>query len=349
MINQKNKPNLLIPVTPEEKQALAGIKETFKSSLLSIMEKNNQLNAKFDLAAVWPETDDLPTLYSQLSDLKHCLDSFRPIAPETIMDMEGSWDIQYTYESNRIEGNSLTLDETLHVIEKGLTIGGKPLNDHLEAINHQDAIHYIRDLVEGNAARNNQFSERTLLNIHNLILKGIRDRDAGSYRRQPVYILQSDGKRHEFPDAYLLPKLVEDYFIFYNENKVTMHPVEMAAHLHQRLVNIHPFIDGNGRTSRLVMNLYLLQQGYPITIIDSEMDKRQEYYRILGEYQSVSDGDSKPFELFVAQKVKDALFEYLQFLSADQNDDAKDKGYFFFKKIAPHLPSELKPNKNIND
>ncbi len=344
MINQKNKPNLLIPVTPEEQQALAGIKKTFKSSLHAIMEKNNQLNAKFNLTTVWPETDDLPTLYSQLSELKHCLDSFHPIAPETIMDMEALWDIQYTYESNRIEGNSLTLDETLHVIEKGLTIGGKPLNDHLEAINHQDAIHYIRDFVEGNAARNSQFTERTLLTIHALILKGIRDRDAGHYRRQPVYILQSDGKRHEFPDAYLLPKLVEDYFIFYNENKEEMHPVEMAAHLHQRLVNIHPFIDGNGRTSRLVMNLHLLQQGYPIAIIDSEMDKRQAYYRILGEYQSVSDSDSKPFELFVAQKAKDALFEYLQFLSADQNDDAIDKGYYFFKKIASHLP-----NKNTND
>ena len=338
----------LIPVTPEEQQALAGIKDTFKSALYAIMQQNKQLNATFDLATVWPETDHLPTLYSQLSDLKQCLDSFRPITPETIMDMQALWDIQYTYESNRIEGNSLTLDETLHVIEKGLTIGGKPLNDHLEAINHQEAIHYIRDLVERNTTRSSPFTEHTLLTLHHLILKGIRDRDAGSYRRQPVYILQSNGNRHEFPAAYLLPKLVEDYLIFYNEKKSTMHPVEMAAHLHQRLVNIHPFIDGNGRTSRLVMNLHLLQQGYPITIIDSAMDKRQEYYRILGEYQSVSGGDSKPFELFVAQKVKDALFEYLQFLSADQNDDAKNKGYYFFKKIEPYLTN---PNayKNTND
>ena len=153
------------------------------------------------------------------------------------------------------------------------------MNDHLEAINHQEAIHYIRDFVEKSAEKNvegqgrdKQFTEYILLSIHNLILKGIRDRDAGSYRRQAVYILQSNGKRHEFPDVYLLPKLIEDYFIFYNEYKGTMHPVEMATHLHQRLVNIHPFIDGNGRTSRLVMNLYLLQQGYPITIIDSQMD-----------------------------------------------------------------------------
>lgn len=344
MVNQRNTPDPLIPVTPKEQQELIGIKAHFNSLLQSIMEESKQFNAKFDLSKVWPATEDLPTLYKQLDELKCCLDSFRPISPATIQDMQETWDIQYTYDSNRIEGNSLTLDETLHVIEKGLTIGGKPLNDHLEAINHQEAIHYIRDLVDSDTV----YNERTLLNIHALILKGIRDRDAGNYRRQPVFILQSDAKRHEFPDAYLVPKLIEDYFIFYNENKEVMHPVEMAAHLHQRLVNIHPFIDGNGRTSRLVMNLHLLKSGYPISIIDSEMDKRQEYYRILGEYRGVAEGDSKPFELFVAQKVKDALFEYLQFLSADQNDDGKDKGYTFFKTIEPYLDS---PNtdKNTNN
>jgi Fic family protein len=326
-------PDILVPITPDEKKKLADIKSDFNALLHSIMEKSKQLNTKFDLYQIWPETNDLETLYVQLTDLKRCLDSFRPISHATIQDMQNTRDIQYTYESNHIEGNSLTLDETLHVIEKGLTIGGKPLNDHLEAINHQDAIHYIRELSNRGA----EFNERTLLNIHALILKGIRERDAGNYRKQPVFILQSTGKRHEFPDTYLLPKLIEDYFIFYNENKDKMHPVEMAAHLHQRLVNIHPFIDGNGRTSRLVMNLHLLKHGYPISIIDSEMEKRREYYRILGAYQSVAEGDSKPFELFVGQKVKDALFEYLQFLSADQNEDGKDKGYYFFKRIKSYL------------
>ncbi len=328
-----NTPDLLIPVTPEEEQALVAIKAHFYASLQAIMDESKQWNAKFDLAKVWPATEDLPTLYHQLDELKCCLDSFRPIAPATIQDMQNIWDIQYTYESNCIEGNSLTLDETRHVIEKGLTIGGKPLNDHLEAINHQEAIHYIREL----AARDSHFNERTLLNIHALILKGIRERDAGSYRRQPVFILQSDGQRHEFPDVYLLPKLVEDYFLFYHDNKDDMHPVAMAAHLHQRLVNIHPFIDGNGRTSRLVMNLHLLQHGYPVSIIDSEMEKRQVYYRLLSEYRGIADGDSKPFELFVAQKVKASLFEYLHFLCADQNEEAENKGYYFFKKIEPHL------------
>ncbi len=321
--------NLLIPVTSDEQQELAGIKEYFYTLLHTAMEGSKHLNATFDLSKVWPETTDLPTLYDQLSELKHCLDSFRPISPETIQNMQESRDIEYTYESNRIEGNSLTLDETLHVIEKGLTIGGKPLNDHLEAINHLEAIHYIRTLADQDA----DFNERTLLTIHALILKHIRDRDAGLYRRQPVFILQSDGKRHEFPGAYLVPKLIEDYFIFYNEQKDQMHPVKMAAYLHQRLVNIHPFIDGNGRTSRLVMNLHLLRYGYPVSIIDSQVEKRQEYYKILSQYQGVADGDSRPFEFFVAQKVKEALFQYLQFLSADQNEDASTKGFYFFRKL----------------
>lgn len=321
--------NLLQPINPNQQQELDRIKEQFISKTMQIMQNTNQVNAKIDLSQIWQHTEDLPTLYDQLTDLKKSLDSFRPIPVSTIQDMQEQLDIQYTYESNRIEGNSLTLDETLHVIEKGLTIGGKPLADHLEAINHQQAIYYIRDLAK-DGKELNQFK---LLNIHSLVLKGIRDNDAGRYRSQPVFILKSDGEKYEFPPAYLVSKLMEDYFIFYNENKDNIHPVAMSANLHQKLVNIHPFIDGNGRTSRLVMNLHLLQSGYPITIIDSEMDKRQEYYRILGEYQSSDNADSKPFELFIAQKVKESLFEYLHFLSGDISDESKNKGYYFFKKI----------------
>jgi len=128
--------------------------------------------------------------------------------------------------------------------------------------------------------------------------------------------------------------LMEDFFVFFNENKNTLHPVEMAAHLHQKLVNIHPFIDGNGRTSRLVMNLYLFQHGYPVTVIDSEMSKRKEYYTVLSNYRGViSGGDSKPFQLFVAQKTKESLIEQLNFFSQDGTDEGKEKGYQFFKKV----------------
>lgn len=333
MDKHKNKSSASPSVTAIEHGELGSLKERFKSSLIAIMDETNSYTAKLDLTEIWPPTQDLPQLYAQLAELKQCLDSFRPIPENTIRDMQATWDIQYTYESNRIEGNSLTLDETQYVLEKGLTIGGKPLADHLEAINHKDAIEYIRDLSESDA----DFNKHELLNIHTLILKGIRDEDAGNLRNTAVYVLQSSGSKHEFPSSYLLPQLLDDYFAFYNDNKDTLHPVEMAAHLHQQLVNIHPFIDGNGRTARLVMNLYLLQQGYPITIIDSEMEKRQEYYRILGQYQGVAEGDSAPFEVFVANKVKDSLFEYLHFLSADQSPESEDKGLLYFKKIEPYL------------
>ena len=146
--------------------------------------------------------------------------------------------------------------------------------------------------------------------------------------------MQQDGSKHEFPQPYILPKLMEDFFRFFDENNNTMHPVEMAAHLHQKLVNIHPFIDGNGRTSRLVMNLYLFQRGYPVTVIDSEMSKRKEYYNVLSNYRGViSGGDSQPFQLFVAQKAKESLIEQLNFFSQDGTDEGKEKGYQFFKKI----------------
>ena len=326
-------PNTFTPLSSEQKDELTKIKEQYKTSLLAIMSDNNQYNAQLDLSLIWEPTEHLPTLYTQLSDLKICLDSFRPISPETLGNRQDMVDVQYTYESNRIEGNSLTLDETQYVIQKGLTIGGKTLNEHLEAINHQEAIHYIRDLSQ----RPIELSEKELLTIHSLILQGIRDREAGRHRRQAVYVLQSGGKRHEFPDAYLIPKLMEDYFIFFNENKATLHPVEMASHLHQRLVNIHPFIDSNGRTARLMMNLSLLQTGYPITIIDSEMSKKLDYYRILSEYQGVSDSDSQPFELFIAKKVKEALFDYLYFLASAHNPESENKDYIFFKKIQPYL------------
>jgi Fic family protein len=227
-----------------------------------------------------------------------------------VKNLNKELDIKYTYESNCIEGNSLTLGETDQVINTGLTIGVKPLVDHLEAINHQEAIQYIRELAKDEI----ELSEREIKNVHSLILKGIQDEHKGQYKKQPVFVMQQDGSKHEFPQPYILPKLMEDFFLFFNENKNTLHPVEMAAHLHQKLVNIHPFIDGNGRTSRLIMNLYLFQHGYPVTVIDSEMSKRKEYYTVLSNYRGViSGGDSKPFQLFVAQKAKESLIEQLNF------------------------------------
>lgn len=320
-------------LTAVEREELFSIRDTFNTNLIEIMKETNQNQANMDLSLVWQETDNLTVLYEQLSDLKKCLDSFRPFEPNMLKNYIEATEVQYTYDSNRIEGNSLTLAETEQVIRKGLTIGGKPLNDHLEAINHQQAIHYIRELVQQNI----ELSEREIKNIHALILKSIMDSEAGAYRKVPVYILNTDGHRHDFPQPYLVPKLMEDFFIFFNENKDKLHPVAMASNLHQKLVNIHPFIDGNGRTSRLVMNLFLIQNGYPIAIIDSETSKRKTYYSLLADYQSEKADNSKPFELFIAQKVKESLFEQLNFFSQDMTDEGLKKGYYFFKKIEPYL------------
>ena len=325
-----NTPKITSSLTASQKAELTALKARFNLSLMDMMNTTGKYTAHLDLLALWPETNNLSELYNQLTDLNECLDSFRPFNPSMLKNLNQELDIKYTYESNCIEGNSLTLGETDQVINTGLTIGGKPLVDHLEAINHQEAILYIRDV----AKQNIELSIREIQNIHSLVLKGIQDQHAGQFRKQPVFVMQQNGSKHEFPQPFILPKLMEDFFLFFNEKKNTMHPVEMAAHLHQKLVNIHPFIDGNGRTSRLVMNLYLFKHGYPVTVIDSEMSKRKEYYTVLSNYRGViSGGDSEPFQLFVAQKTKESLIEQLNFFSQDGTEEGKEKGFKFFDKV----------------
>ena len=210
--------------------------------------------------------------------------------------------IEYTYESNRIEGNTLTLQETQLVIEKGLTIGGKPLKEHLEAINHNEAIDFIGELVK----KESVLDESTLKQIHSIILKSIDRENAGVYRKVPVLI---SGSTHTPPQPYLLQKLMEDYFQFYEESRKSMHPVVLAAEMHERLVTIHPFIDGNGRTSRLVMNLILLQHGYPIANIRGDSESRLKYYDALE--RSREDNKTAFIEL-VADSVKQMIERLLK-------------------------------------
>ena len=317
----------MVPVSLEQKQELAELREHFNHVILELMDTNT-----FNLFQVYPETDNLDELYNQLTDLKKCLDSFRPFNPAQVQHLREIFDTEYTYESNAIEGNSLTLSETQDVLKHGLTIAGKPMKDHLEAINHQEAIEYLHDLVSSETP----FSERALLNLHEIILRGIDRENAGRFRRNEVFIIERGGKRHNFPKARMVFKLIEDYIIFFEENKSSMHPVKLSAQLHHRLVNIHPFIDGNGRTARLAMNLILQQAGYPITILESEHAKRYAYYDALTEFHKT--GDYASFELLISQYVKKWCFEYLDILSGDISEHNEDKGYYYFKKIEPFLP-----------
>ncbi len=187
--------------------------------------------------------------------------------------------VEYTYESNRIEGSSLTLQETALVIQKGITVSGKSLREHLEAINHYEAIGLIKAIAENNEP----FNERTLKDIHALVLRGIDAENAGRYRTVNVRIA---GSRHIPVEALQVQERMDEYFGFYEKQKHILHPVLLSAHLHEKLVTIHPFIDGNGRTARLVMNLVLLQSGYTLVNIAGNNDSRLKYYNALDRCQT---------------------------------------------------------------
>lgn len=246
---------------------------------------------------------DLSQLLSEIDALKVKLDQLRQYDSYRIAQ---ALELEYTFESNKIEGNTLTLKETDLVINEGLTISGKSMREHLEVINHQEAIYYIKDLVE----RNISINEKELLIIHNLILRGIQPEYAGTYRNVQVMI---KGSKHMPPQPFLVAKKMEEYFEWFEINQHELHPVILAAELHERLVTIHPFIDGNGRTSRLIMNLILLKNGYVIANIKGEYESRMAYYEALEKVQV--DNDKESFLKLVATVEKECLQRYLSILS----------------------------------
>ena len=233
--------------------------------------------------------------YEKLDKLKDRLNEYRENEHPKITK---ALEIKYTYESNKIEGNTLTLQETALVVEKGLTIGGKTMTEHLEVINHTQAITFIKDLAQSK----NTISERDILQIHSLILQGIDKPNAGVYRKVPVMI---SGAKHKPPQPFLVLKQMEDLMLWYNENKEVLHPVELSAEMHERLVTIHPFIDGNGRTSRLLMNLILLQNGYPIAILKGDDKSRLGYYNALELAQT--ENNKKVFIELIAKNIEDSM------------------------------------------
>lgn len=242
----------------------------------------------------------------QIDELKARLASARPLPKAALHKIEEALAIEYTYESNRIEGNTLTLQETALVIEEGLTIGGKSLREHLEAINHNEAIAFIKDIAQGEEP----ITERTILQIHALILRGIDRQNAGRYRTVPVLI---SGSRHVPPQPYLIEKQMEDFLLRFREMESEgIHPVDIAAYLHDELVRIHPFIDGNGRTSRLLMNLYLLRHGYVMVLLKGDAESKLAYYKALET--SHVDKNPAPFRQLVEEAELAALQRYIQLI-----------------------------------
>ena len=267
---------------------------------LQLAEAETIYNAAFKRR---PFSKNLQAILVEIDSLKKELDNFRQFDSFRIAQ---ALELEYTFESNKIEGNTLTLRETDLVVNEGLTVSGKSMREHLEAINHQEAISYIKQLLD----RNFSLNERELLTIHNLILRGIIPEEAGKYRKVQVLI---KGSSHVPPQPFLVAKAMEDYFIWFLENKNKMHPIILAAEMHERLVTIHPFIDGNGRTSRLVMNLILLQHGYVIANIKGDYDTRMSYYKALEIAQT--SNNKEDFLLFIAQTEKQCLERYLHIIS----------------------------------
>jgi len=270
--------------------------DEFALKAMALAEEQIRYNANFTRKSI---SKNLQSLLDEIDGLKKKLDGFRTLDSFRISQ---ALELEYTFESNRIEGNTLTLRETDLVINEGLTISGKSMREHLEAINHQEAIGYIKQLME----RNFSLNERELLTIHNLILRGIIPEDAGRYRRVQVMI---KGSTHMPPQPFMVAKEMEDYFLWYEANKTKVHPIILAAEMHERLVTIHPFIDGNGRTSRLIMNLILLQNGFVIGNIKGGYDTRMQYYQALETAQT--SNNKEDFLLFIAQVEKESLERYL--------------------------------------
>jgi len=238
-----------------------------------------------------------------LDKQKERLSSLRPLSKDILQQLHQWLDVELTYNSNAIEGNTLTRNETALILEQGLTIKGKSFNEHLEAINHKDALDYLRKLLD---AKKYEVTHNDVKHIHYLILEKIDTQNAGNYRNVPIRIT---GSEHIFPNPMKVSVLMTQ-FLYDFHTKWKLHPVLMAIKAHFELVHIHPFIDGNGRTARLLMNLILMQSGFPATVI-SKRD-RNKYINALEIAHTEGNLDS--FINFVIDSIEKSFNQYFQII-----------------------------------
>lgn len=244
------------------------------------------------------------SLLSQIDLKKQELDKKRPLTEGEVARLNEEFAVEYTYNSNAIEGNTLTLRET-DLVLKGLTIDKKPLKDHLEVIGHKEAFDFVRELVEKEADLN----ENVIKQIHYLVLSD-KIQDRGVYRRVPVKIM---GATNEPVQPYLIePKMNE---LMHNYKKNTEHIVSKLARFHIEFESIHPFIDGNGRTGRLLVNLELMKAGYPP--IDIKFKDRLTYYKAFDDYHEKHS--TKTMENLFSKYLNERLQHYLDILSDGNN------------------------------
>lgn len=240
----------------------------------------------------------LKRLTSSLAELNR----HRPLKASTLKKLREQFSVEMTYHSNAIEGNRLTLKETLLVLREGVTIKGKNLQEHLEAKNHEEAMNFLFEVVD--SKKRLTLSRHQIRQLHQLVVKDTEASIAGTYRNTDVQIL---GSKHRPPPGYQVQEQMTKFLETMTESKNKYHPVEFAALAHHRFVAIHPFEDGNGRTGRLLMNLILMRSGYPIAII--QKNDRTKYYNALDDADA---GDVLGIVRIVAQAVERTLNIYLK-------------------------------------
>lgn len=252
--------------------------------------------------------EKLQSNFDRLYDKKATLQSARPLPGIVLRKFREALSIEWTYNSNRIEGNTLSLRETQMVLQEGFTVKGKSLKEHFEAKNHETALHKLYEFVEGN----HDLSSRIILDLHGFILRSIEDDFAGRLRS---YAVRISGANFIPPNAQKVPDLLDELLVFVHENPLELNSIELATVFHHKFVWIHPFIDGNGRTVRLAMNLMLMNAGFPPAIILAT--DRKKYYAALNQ---ANNGDYTKLMLVMVQALERTLNIYLNALPGSDDN-----------------------------
>lgn len=239
-----------------------------------------------------------------IDSLKQEIDKLRPLDGEQAKNLKTLFDVEFTYNSTAIEGNTFSYQETKILLLDGITIGGKSMREHLEIINHKEAIDYIEELSQ---KKTPELHRTDIFNIHAIVLKNIDTKNAGKYRTVPVYTILKDGSKHIFCDPLLISDKMDVFFNWLFVEKKE-HPLIIASEAHTEFVSIHPFIDGNGRTARLIMNLLLLQSSYVPVIIKNK--DRADYLDAIELWQTKNEKER--FYSIIIDYEKESLEIYLK-------------------------------------
>ncbi|MDR1473325.1 MAG: Fic family protein [Lactobacillales bacterium] len=253
--------------------------------------------------------------YAKIDQLKAKMDSFRPLDQVQAKLLWKNYRIEETHSSTWLEGNTLTLDETRVALEMGITIAQKPIKDYLELIDYSEALDYMKELAVNSEKQ--VFSERMIREVNYLVYHRTKrvSEVAGVYRAVPVIV-----GRYKPPQPFLVKPQMEEFVRWVNDEGQHLHPVQLASEIHQRFVTIHPFINGNGRTARLLLNFQLTKTGFPPIYVKPNEKMRGAYNKALYETQKTPDASLEPFNQFIADIVEDTLHKQIEILKLNEQN-----------------------------